>query len=178
MSVDRLGLWVFEKSLGLYLVVEGAGSKRVVRVHSIQHLEENDAERPDISFQAIRFAAHYFRGHGCDRPQGSAFDLGVLLRDLQLLRKPEVNDLIGAIMRHNVFCLQVPVDDVVAMQFHHADNDVFGDHHCFRLRDPAFLVDFGLQGLSVAVLDCHDFEVIVAVDVEALDEVWAVALVH
>ena len=49
MSVDRLGLWVFEKSLGFNLVVEGAGSKRVVRVHSIQHLEENDAERPDIS---------------------------------------------------------------------------------------------------------------------------------
>lgn len=55
---------------------------------------------------------------------------------------------------------------------------MLGDHHCFCLRDSAFLVYLGLQGLSVAVLDGHDFEVIVAIHVKAFDKVWTVAFIH
>lgn len=55
---------------------------------------------------------------------------------------------------------------------------MFGDHHCLSLWDPAFLIYFRLQGLAVAVFDGHDLEVLVAVDVKALDEVGTVALIH
>lgn len=44
MAIDSLWFWVLEQSFGLYLVIESAGSERIVGIDSIQHLEEDNAE--------------------------------------------------------------------------------------------------------------------------------------
>ena len=77
-----------------------------------------------------------------------------------------------------VFCLEVAVDDLVLVHLHQSVDDVLADDHCLVLGNGRLLVDFFLQILTIAVLDHHYLEVLVAVHVVELDEVGAIAHVH
>jgi hypothetical protein len=64
------------------------------------------------------------------------------------------------------------------VQFHEAVDDVLDNDPSLVFRDSPLLLDLGLQGLAVAVLDHHDLQVLVLEDVEAFEEVGTVAHVH
>lgn len=58
------------------------------------HLEEDDADRPYISFQSIRLPIHDLRRHGSNRPQRRLFNLVIF----NLFTEPHIRNLIHSIM--------------------------------------------------------------------------------
>ena len=106
----------------------------------------------DFYLESIRSAAHDLRGHSSGRPQRRIFDLGVILCDLQLLRKPKINDFISPIVRHDVFCLQIAMHNSMSMQLHQPIDNVLQYHPSLVLGDSLFLFNLSLQRVAFAEL--------------------------
>lgn len=83
------------------------------RVHLIQHLMQDDPDRPNVTLDSI--AGHprkrkvYLRCHSVRRPASPALHLKLTA---QTFRKPKIGNFDLAILDQDVLELKVPVDDV------------------------------------------------------------------
>lgn len=70
-------------------------------------------EYQSMYLQSVWLFPHYFRRHSSYRSQGGPIYLFLL----DLLRKPQICDLINPIMRKYVLSFQIPMNDPMVMQF-------------------------------------------------------------
>lgn len=81
-------------------------------------------------------------------------------------------------MRHDIFGLQVTMDDLMLMQFHQPIDQMLGDLNCLFLRDSSLVINLFLQSRAIAVLQDENLQVIVPENVIALHEIGTIELIH
>lgn len=163
--------YLFRLDLLVHLVSSGGDIRNLPE----DHLEEDDADRPDISLQAIGFLLHHFRCHGGDSSESGLLHF---VEGVNFFGEAQVCDLIDSVMGENVLGLEIPVYDTVLMHFRDAINDLLENKYSFFFGNSLLHVDFGLERAPVAEFDDHDLERFVLVDVEASDDIVAVAEHH
>lgn len=109
----------------------------------------------------------------------------IILTYLKLFRKAEVDDFVSSIMRHDVFGLQVSMDDVVAVQdlnqrdqYHQTINDVLQNHPSLSLGNSSLCINLCLESTTIAIFDDENLQVFILVNVKTLEEIGTVTLVH
>lgn len=136
-----------------------------------------------VYLHAIRHPPHDLRSHGDDGPESGMLDVVV---GHDHLGKPEISQLVNAVVNQDVLRLQVPVDNIVlvklltrlANKYRKPEDQLLENTDSLLLAKPFLTHDLALQSPIVAVLDDHDFETLVFVDLVALQHVLAVACHH
>ena len=98
--------------------------------------------------------------------------------NLQFLRKAKIDDFVGAIVRHDVFGLEIAVHDFEAVQLHESIDDMLEYNPSLVFRYSGFPLDLSLKSLAIAILNHHDLQIFVFEDIVALKQVRTVAHVH
>lgn len=140
---------------------------RLEGAEPVEHLVEDDSQRPDVCFGAVDLSPEDFGRHVDGRPKHGFGHVGLL----QAFAEPEISELDDALVEEDVVGFEVAVHDVVLVEDLEGVDELLEDEEGLLFGNDPLLAENALKRASVAVL-VDEVEVVGRLEhVDVLDDV-------